>query len=264
MLVEVPLGDSARRPWRGPPPRRLPLRLRTTLPQFLALNGAITAVVAWQWGWIALVIPLFVGFHLYRTLNAATEPPAWFRRWRRVIPPALVAMAALLAWETRLIQFVLPGALGIALFAGMLRAGWPDRRTAALAGVVAGAALYFGLGTGGKPLSPCRLLGADRAAEADAFTRGMLEGDLAGARKHAISSLASLLEPSDTRHLSAAKVAAAVDTQRGPMVCAYPLVGTLHDCFEYDVPETAAHPQSTFFAAVTCDGGQWRVRTYGG
>ena len=79
--TKLPLEDEERRPWRGSPPTRLPFRLRATLPLTVALLAAMTAALAWQWGWVALVVPVVAGAQIYRLFRTSASPPSWFRRF---------------------------------------------------------------------------------------------------------------------------------------------------------------------------------------
>jgi hypothetical protein len=258
LVLRVPLGEQSR-PWRGEAPRRLPLRLRATLPAFLSVNAVVTALVAWQFGWVALLIPIAIGAQFFRAYRSTSSPPEWFQRFRLPFAAALFAALGLVFWNTSFIQFALPGAIAVAAYAVLRRADWAAGRRAAVASVAAGAAFFFLFGTTTKPLSPCRLFGGDAAAPADAFTREMLVGDMNAARQYGIATLDDNLQ-AEPFPIAMEDAEAAVRNRTGT-VCHFLFVGRIPNCFSYAV-RTKTGASYTVTASTTCDGRHWRVNSW--
>jgi hypothetical protein len=258
-LMHAPLGDQPR-PWRGAAPKNLPLRLRATLPVFVSANVLVTALLAWQFGWLALLIPIAVGAQFFRAYVSASSPPNWFQRFRIPFAVALAAAATLLFWNTALVQFALPSAVALASYVVLRRADRTGGRRVVVASVAIGAAFFFLLGTGTKPLSPCRLLGDDPGAPADAFTWNMLVGNLEAARRQANDALADTVSREEFL-ISPQDADAAVRNRSGPERCDALFVGSIPNCFIYPV-RTTTGASYTVETSAACDGRRWRVNSW--
>jgi hypothetical protein len=258
LVLRVPLGEQSR-PWRGEAPRRLPLRLWASLPAFLALNTVVASLLAWQFGWVALLVPIAIGAQFFRAYGSASSPPEWFQRFRLPFAGALFAALGLVFWNTSFIEFALPAAVAIAAYGVLRRAEWLAGRRAAVASVAIGAAFFLLFGTNTKPLSPCRLFGGDAAAPADAFTREMLVGDVNAARQYSIATLDDNLQ-AELFPIAVEDADAAVRNRTGA-VCNFLFVGKVPNCFTYAV-KTPTGASYTVTASTMCEGRHWRVNSW--
>ncbi|HWE83119.1 MAG TPA: hypothetical protein VG265_15830, partial [Gaiellaceae bacterium] len=168
-----------------PAPPRLP-QFRRSWPRALVVYAAITAVGAWWYGWLAIFVPIYVGLHIYWQFRRGGRLPRHLDPVRYGVDAAVVALAFLALWETPAVEFAVPFLVAVAVFFALtpLRRG---REAQAIAGVVAGLAWLFVLGTDTKALAPCRIADGAPSGTARAFAEAIVAGNGVRASSYALS-----------------------------------------------------------------------------
>lgn len=248
-----------------PAPRRLP-PLRGSWPRHLLIYAGITAAVGWWYGWIAILVPLYVALSFYWQVRVKGILPPHLYRYRSLLDLAVVAAVFSLLWLTPITDLAVPFLVATATFALLTPMGPRRHQARMIASLTAGVAWFFLLGTATGPLSPCRLTAGSPASFSDSFARALLTGDDAFVDRHSSSGLPKQLSRSLKREYVSTRADAVVGTRR-PVD---PHDGFCEDqrdrlgavgCYEYKVTGARAGQGelNDLVVAVRCDARTWRV-----
>jgi hypothetical protein len=243
------------------PPRRMPL-LAETWPRMLVFYAALTAVGAWQYGWLAIVVPLYVGLWVYRQYRAGGLMSERLHRLRFVLDGLVVTLAFAILWEIPDPVLAVPAAVGAVVYLALKPIGKGKEGARLVVALSAGLAWFFLLGTYVGPLSPCRLAGGNPASVADSFTAAFFEGDIDRMHRYEVPWLRSPDQFVRELHpISAAAAAAAVrrrvHLRSSSSACRYELHHNgVVECYSYRSSKAVVR---TALVGVTCDGRNWRV-----
>jgi hypothetical protein len=163
-----------------PPPRRLPV-LRSTSTRGLLVAAAVTAGVAWFYGWVALLVPIFVGLEHYRRVRKAGRLPPRLRPVRHLLDVAVIATGFVLLWETPAEYFAIPYLVAIASYLILFPFGARHEQMRIYCALTAGVLWLILLGGPGDRFSPCRFADGDPADVARRFASAVVTGDMAQA-----------------------------------------------------------------------------------
>jgi hypothetical protein len=243
-----------------PAPRRLP-PLRASWPRNLLLYAGISAVVAWFYGWLAILVPLSLGLNVYWQLRTRGLLLRRLDPARYLVDAAVVAVVFGVLWESPLVDFAVPFLVTTALFLG-LGALMPRRNELrVIAALTVGLAWLLLLGTSKGPLSPCRLADGRAATAADTFARALAAGRVAeavrlehrGQPALARGVLAALYSP--VAHSTLTSVEQGAPAER------YCSLLEASSCYRYGppAPSTIKH---VLVIRVGCDGTTWRIYSW--
>jgi hypothetical protein len=246
-----------------PAPRRLPL-LRRSRSWNLLIAAAATVAMAWWAGWVAILVPLYLGLQNYWRIRVNGSLPPRLYPVRRALDVAVVLAAVLIVWWSPVAWLAVPLLVGILVFLAFGRFGTAHQSLRFGTAFTAAFLWLYLLGNETAPLSPCRIAGGSASHVADSFAGAVLTGDVARARALESSDPIVYDERTLFRIYASTTPAAALETRQRlhNHVCR-----TLQDgdgvvaCYAYTAigSRKAPAPLQIF---VSCENRSWRVRSW--
>ncbi|HEY4348433.1 MAG TPA: hypothetical protein VGM80_12660 [Gaiellaceae bacterium] len=241
-------------------PRRLP-HLRRSWPRNLAIYAAITAGTAWWYGWLAILVPIYLGLHVYWQVRRLGVLPSRLRPIRYAVDAGVVAASFLVLWESPAVYFALPFLVAAVVYFALVPIGSLRQDARVISGVVAGLAFLFVAGTSTGRFSPCRVADGSPAGPARSFAVAVAAGDV-----HAAAVSGSPFGSRLTRQaLRAIYTPAARNNftrvRAGDPAERYCKSLEAAACYRYGpaVPSDLAH---VLLVGVGCDGRSWHIDSW--
>lgn len=248
-----------------PAPHRLP-QLRGSFPRTLIVYAAITAGIAWWYGWFALLVPIYVALNVYWQVRRVGRLPARLDPVRYLVDTAVVAGVFLVLWETPAVDLAVPFLVGTAFYLVLLPLGPRRQQFRFVGGLAVSVAWLVLLGSPTGPLSPCQITDGSPAVVADSFAHALFVGHLDVARRYESPPMLEALEVSLARGYVSLNPSAAVRSRRSVSAsdpdCAYQREGAgAVACYSYS-PLGSMAARGSLFVAVRCEYRAWRVASW--
>jgi hypothetical protein len=241
-----------------PPPLRLPV-LRNSSPRSLLVAAAITLGLAWWYGWVALLVPIYVGLDYYRRVRKAGRLPAPLRPIRHLVDAAVIAAGFLLLWETPAEWFAVPYLVAVAAYLVLAPLGRRHEQMRILTAFTAGLLWLILLGLPTERLPPCRIADGNPADVARVFSSALASGDVVHASR--VTRHATPLKRRDVsllyRPVSGSTLRELHHGDPASRFCSA-FRGVVARCYRYG-PAPPASLGQVLIVGVSCDGKAWRV-----